>query len=145
MDEPSHGAEPQPPEPALPPDFVPLRLALQPGGMLVEVLQADALVGRHSAADVRLPLPDVSRRHCRLLWNAGRWQVIDLSSLNGIFVNDVPVTQADLKAGDELRIGGFTFVVQPALPAPQGTEPLVQTLFGDRKPVPFLPPRRRAS
>jgi hypothetical protein len=55
----------------LPADFVPLRLVLQPSGATMEVAQADVLVGRHSCADVRLPLPDVSRRHCRLVFVGG--------------------------------------------------------------------------
>src|SRR4051794_32540634 len=82
--------------PRLPPDFVPLRLMLQPGRATMEVLQADVLVGRHSCADLRLPLPDVSRRHCRLVFSAGRWQVIDLNSLNGVYINDQRITQAIL-------------------------------------------------
>src|SRR5262249_23881460 len=67
--------------------------------------------GRHSSADVRLPLPDVSRRHCRFDFGDGRWQVIDLDSLNGVFVNGAPVRQAELHDRDVLRIGGFVFDV----------------------------------
>src|SRR5262249_14833294 len=70
------------------------------------------VIGRHSQADVRIPLADVSRRHCRFVHLAGKWQVIDLNSTNGTFVNNEKVTQAVLKAGDKLRIGSFTFDVQ---------------------------------
>jgi pSer/pThr/pTyr-binding forkhead associated (FHA) protein len=69
------------------------------------------MIGRHSEADIRLPLPDVSRRHCRLQWVEGCWQVIDLNSLNGIQLNGEQVLQAPLEQDDLLRIGGFTFVV----------------------------------
>src|SRR5687767_2589577 len=65
----------------LPPGFVPLRLVLQPSGTAVEVDRPEVLIGRHSDADLRLPLPDVSRRHCRLEFVEGCWQVIDLHSL----------------------------------------------------------------
>src|SRR5262245_55447348 len=95
----------------LPPDFVPLRLVLQPSGTVVEVNRPDMLVGRHTEADVRLPLPDVSRRHCRLVCTEGCWQVIDLNSLNGTQVNGEQVLQAPLEQGDLLRIGSFTFAV----------------------------------
>jgi len=95
----------------LPTDFIPLRLVLQPSGMVVEITQPNTLVGRHSSADVRLPLPDVSRRHCRFVWNEGQWQVFDLNSLNGVFVNDLPVEQAALHRHDRVRMGGFTFLV----------------------------------
>src|SRR5262245_37693817 len=97
-------------EPA-PPAFVPLRLTLRPGGASVLADKPDVLIGRHTDADLRLPLPDVSRRHCRLVFVEGHWQVIDLNSLNGVHVNGEQVLQAGLEHGDVLKIGGFTFVV----------------------------------
>ena len=113
-----------------PPDCVPLRLVLQPGGAVIEVFRPEALVGRHSTADVRLPLPDVSRRHCRLQWVEGCWQVFDLNSLNGVYVNDEAVLQAPLHAGDLLRVGGFTFAVEfAAAPEPEPAESLVRSIF----------------
>jgi pSer/pThr/pTyr-binding forkhead associated (FHA) protein len=92
--------------------FIALRLVLQPTGASVEVNRSDVVIGRHSQADIRLPLPDVSRRHCRLTFVAGCWQVIDLQSLNGVFLNGEQILQAPLAEGDELRIGGFTFLVE---------------------------------
>ena len=113
-----------------PPDCVPLRLVLQPGGAVIEVFRPEALVGRHSTADVRLPLPDVSRRHCRLQWVEGCWQVFDLNSLNGVYVNDEAVLQAPLHTGDLLRVGGFTFAVELlAAPEPEPAESLVRSIF----------------
>jgi hypothetical protein len=95
----------------VPADFVPLRLLLQPSGSIIELTQPDMLLGRHSQADVRLPLPDVSRRHCRFLFGQGVWQVLDLNSLNGVFLNGEPIRQATVQQGDLLRIGGFTFTI----------------------------------
>ncbi len=95
----------------VPEDFVPLRLILQPSGAAVELTQPDVLIGRHSQADVRLPLPDVSRRHCRFLFGQGVWQIIDLNSLNGIFLNAEQIRQATLRQGDLIRIGSFIFAV----------------------------------
>ncbi len=95
----------------------PLRLVLQPSGMVLEVTRPEAVIGRHSEADVRLPLPDVSRRHCKLTFMGGGWQVIDLNSLNGIQVNGEQVLQAPLEHGDMLRIGGFTFAVDLSEPS----------------------------
>jgi pSer/pThr/pTyr-binding forkhead associated (FHA) protein len=103
--------------PPLPPDFRPLHLLLEPSGLVFAVTRADVLVGRHSSADVRLPLTDVSRRHCRLLFEAGRWQVLDLDSLNGVYVNSARVRQAHLNPGDRLELGGYTFVVEPTAAA----------------------------
>jgi pSer/pThr/pTyr-binding forkhead associated (FHA) protein len=95
----------------VPDDFLPLRLILQPSGASVELTQPDMLIGRHSQADVRLPLPDVSRRHCRFFFGQGVWQVLDLNSLNGVFVNGAAIRQSVVQHGDLIRIGGFTFAV----------------------------------
>src|SRR5262245_54237465 len=104
----------------VPADFVPLRLLLQPSGMVIEANRPEMLIGRHTEADIRLPLPDVSRRHCRLVFTEGCWQVIDLNSLNGVQVNGEQVLQAPLEQGDVLRIGGFTFAVDLS----EGARPL---------------------
>src|SRR5579884_619903 len=135
----------------LPEDFVPLRLILQPSGAAVELTQPDVLLGRHSQADVRLPLPDVSRRHCRFLFSEGVWQVIDLNSLNGVFLNDEPIRQATVRAGDLLRIGGFTIAVelcsadQPTTEAADPSEGLIRSIFRTMpSPSHSIAPRRRA-
>lgn len=92
-------------------DGVLLRLLPQPDGQAIDVTGLDVIVGRHSQADIRLPLPDVSRQHCRLVQHDGQWHIFDLNSLNGIFVNGRQVRQATLRHGDTLRIGGFTFLI----------------------------------
>jgi pSer/pThr/pTyr-binding forkhead associated (FHA) protein len=130
--------------------FAPLRLVLQPSGMVLELKLPDTLIGRHSDADVRLPLPDVSRHHCRFQWIEGKWQVVDLKSLNGVFVNDKLVPKALLQQGDRVRIGGFTFLVDLGVSEEGGSdtefESLAQSLFKHRGSVQdFLPPNRQAS
>ena len=126
----------------VPEDFVPLRLALQPSGAIVELTQPDVLLGRHSYADLRLPLPDVSRRHCRFLFSQGVWQVLDLNSLNGVFLNDQPVRQATVRQGDILRIGGFTFIVDLGVTTaayPEASDGLIRSIFKGR-PAPSRDP-----
>ena len=104
--------------PAPPESFVPLRLIVPADGLSVELAQPDMVLGRHSASDVRVGLPDVSRRHCRFRFADRRWQIIDLNSLNGVFVNDQRVRQATLDHGDRIRIGTVTFEVEVVEPAP---------------------------
>ncbi|MCC6418605.1 MAG: FHA domain-containing protein [Gemmataceae bacterium] len=97
---------------ALPEGFQPLRLLLQPGGLCIELTRSDMLVGRHSESDIRLALPDVSRRHCRFLFIGGGWQVVDLNSLNGVFVNGERLDVASLRHGDFVRIASLMFAVE---------------------------------
>lgn len=98
----------------MPTDVLPLRLLLQPSGLVIEIKQTDSLVGRHSTADVRLPLPDVSRRHCQIVYDDNGWNVIDLDSLNGVWVNDQRVNQSTLGQNDTLTIGPYRFLVSLA-------------------------------
>jgi pSer/pThr/pTyr-binding forkhead associated (FHA) protein len=95
----------------VPEDFVPLRLLLQPGGLVVELSRPDMLIGRHSTADIRMCLPDISRRHCRCLFASGRWKVFDQNSLNGTYVNGQRQAEAVLHHGDTLRLGSLHFLV----------------------------------
>lgn len=131
----------------VPEDFVPLRLILQPSGSALELTQPDILLGRHSQADVRLPLPDVSRRHCRFFFGQGVWQVIDLNSLNGVFLNGEPIRQATLRQGDLIRIGGFIFAVDVngANTEAAETEASAQLIRGLFKRPSDAEPHRRAS
>jgi pSer/pThr/pTyr-binding forkhead associated (FHA) protein len=93
------------------PEILPLRLTLQPGGLAVELTEPEAVIGRHSDVDLRLPLPDVSRRHCRLFFADGGWHLLDLGSLNGVYVNGERLQRARLHHGDRISLGGFTLEV----------------------------------
>jgi pSer/pThr/pTyr-binding forkhead associated (FHA) protein len=71
------------------------------------------VIGRRHDCDLRIPLPVVSRRHCRLSQNGESLGLRDLGSRWGTFLNDQRVDKdADtpVKAGDYLRIGPVTFV-----------------------------------
>jgi hypothetical protein len=92
----------------------PLRLVLQPSGWSIDLTKPEIVLGRHTSADVRLPLPDVSRRHCRFLCLDDIWHIFDLNSLNGVYVNGEQARHTILHHRDELRIGGFTFRVELA-------------------------------
>jgi len=116
---------------------------------MVEFTQPDMLVGRHSEADVRLPLPDVSRRHCRFVFEDGEWRVIDLQSLNGVYVNGEQIQEAALHHGDTVRIGGFHFIAQ--LKARNGEEAAAGEALARQAGViqhianALPPPQRKAS
>src|SRR2546422_3101808 len=68
------------------------------------------VIGRETAAEICLADPSVSRRHSRLEENGDQFWISDLQSLNGTFVNDVPVKQRALQHGDRIRIGDTQFL-----------------------------------
>jgi pSer/pThr/pTyr-binding forkhead associated (FHA) protein len=98
----------------LPKGFVPIRWVLIPSGLTLDLRRPQITIGRHSQCDLRLPMPDVSRRHARLFFSTEEWVLEDCNSLNGVFVNDERVVRCSLKMGDVVHIGGFSFHVQPA-------------------------------
>ncbi len=70
-------------------------------------LEADEiLVGRHGAADIRFSDMSVSRYHAVLRVSNGVWQVMDLDSKTGTYVNGKQIhTVHKLSAMDEIRFG----------------------------------------
>lgn len=132
----------------LPPGFQPLRLLLQPTGSSVELNHPDLVIGRHSEADVRLPLPDVSRRHCRFYFHEGAWHVRDLKSLNGTFVNDQQVEESLICHGDTVRLGGFTFLAELVAIEKTAAKNVILSISRSLPPTispDELPPSRKAS
>lgn len=73
---------------------------------------AVTFIGRRQDCDLCIPLSVVSRRHSELFTEFNKVIVRDLKSRNGTFVNDEPVEEKQIKAGDILRIGPVKFVVQ---------------------------------
>jgi pSer/pThr/pTyr-binding forkhead associated (FHA) protein len=70
------------------------------------------VIGRREDCDFRIPLGEVSRKHCRLIRNGETVKVEDLGSSNGTFCNGMRVQEADLNPGDTLQVGPAVFVVQ---------------------------------
>jgi len=69
-------------------------------------------VGRREDCDVRIPLGEISRKHCRLIRDESELKVEDLGSSNGTYVNGQRVQGASLNPGDTVKIGSVVFVVQ---------------------------------
>jgi hypothetical protein len=137
--------------------FLAMRLVLPTTGYTIEMIRPDMMVGRHTEADIRLPLPDISRRHCRFIFADGVWQVVDLGSMNGVHVNGTRVPRAVLQDRDVIGIGGFNFEVelggevQPGIAANEEAraagavlQSIVKAL-PDYVPPPVEGPQRRAS
>jgi ABC-type multidrug transport system ATPase subunit len=67
-------------------------------------------IGRRPDNDIRVDDLGVSKQHAELrLSPTGKFQIIDLGSHNGTFVNGTRVNQAELKDDDIIAIGHATF------------------------------------
>jgi pSer/pThr/pTyr-binding forkhead associated (FHA) protein len=63
--------------------------------------------GRHPDSIIFLDDITVSRRHAEVRRGEDGYEVADVGSLNGTYLNRERVESATLKAGDELQIGTF--------------------------------------
>lgn len=77
-------------------------------------LNGTVTLGRDSDNTVHLPDASVSRHHARLELIGERFQLTDLGSTNGTFVDDHRVTQCELHGEETIRIGSFIFKFLPA-------------------------------
>ena len=69
-------------------------------------------VGRSPDADFPIPHATVSGLHCELILRDGGVTVRDLGSTNGTFLNGEPITEAELSAGQTLRLGDVELLVE---------------------------------
>ncbi|MEH0146076.1 oxoglutarate dehydrogenase inhibitor Odhl [Corynebacterium sp. Q4381] len=66
--------------------------------------------GRHPEADIFLDDVTVSRRHAEFRRKEDSFEVVDVGSLNGTYVNREPRNSEVLSNGDEIQIGKFRLV-----------------------------------
>lgn len=72
--------------------------------------QAVTTAGRHPESDIFLDDVTVSRRHAEFRKNGDSYEVVDVGSLNGTYVNREPKNSAVLANGDEVQVGKFRLV-----------------------------------
>ena len=80
--------------------------ASKPGEVSVDL---PTVIGRSNDVDLPLRHALISRQHCELSEEDGVVVVRDLGSLNGTFVDDERITEAELRPGDLLTVGSVTF------------------------------------
>ncbi len=75
----------------------------------IEIHGEDVTLGREADNQVVLKDPSISRRHARLTRVEDGWDLTDLHSGNGTFVNGKRIERALVKNNDEIRLGSATF------------------------------------
>ena len=92
---------------------MPPRLAAISGklkGAIFAINEDTLVIGRETTANLCLADASVSRRHSKVEKSERGFVITDLESLNGTFVNDVPVKSRLLEHGDRVRIGDSQFL-----------------------------------
>lgn len=106
---------------------MPPRLAAVSGklkGAVFAVGDEALVIGRDTAVGLCIADASVSRRHSRIEKKETGFVITDLESLNGTFVNDVPVKNRPLEHGDRVRIGNahFVFLTHEGEPASKSSD-----------------------
>ena len=70
------------------------------------------VIGRRHNCDLCIPLASVSKKHCQLNSDNGVLKIRDLGSRNGTHLNDKRIDEATINAGDSVKIGPLTFIIQ---------------------------------
>ncbi|MGC2761964.1 MAG: FHA domain-containing protein, partial [Candidatus Binatus sp.] len=77
------------------------------------LMKDEISIGRGEDNDVVIPHASVSRQHARLMRRAGGFELMDLNSTNGSYVDDRQIHgSAFVSAGSRLRLGDIRFVLQ---------------------------------
>jgi pSer/pThr/pTyr-binding forkhead associated (FHA) protein len=100
-----------------------LTIFLPDGDLACEITGNAVSVGRRNDNQIQIKEPTVSGHHARIFLEGGKYQIEDLDSTNGTFVNGARITKAELKDSDKLRIGLVNAIYQApapmAVPAPR--------------------------
>ncbi|MBT3340681.1 MAG: protein kinase [Planctomycetes bacterium] len=89
-----------------------MKLTIQVGeAKIVKQVQTRAVVGRDSGCDLCVDDKSVSRRHCVFESKAGLWEVVDLKSANGTWVNGNSCNSSILAIGDCVQIGDIQILI----------------------------------
>jgi pSer/pThr/pTyr-binding forkhead associated (FHA) protein len=84
------------------------------------------IVGRKEDCDLRIPLGEISRKHCRITKEDASLKIEDLGSSNGTYRNGERVQAATVVAGDTIQVGSIAFVVQiDGTPADEEMQPVL--------------------
>ncbi len=70
------------------------------------------VIGRRGNSDIVLEDETISRRHCQLEMNNESWQLTDLDSRNGTYVNGIRIYSAKLELGDSLKLGDILLLLK---------------------------------
>lgn len=79
-------------------------------GSVFAIEDLPVVIGRDTTATLCIADASVSRRHAQVEKEDEQFVIADLESLNGTFINDVPVKRRKLQHGDRVRIGDSQFI-----------------------------------
>jgi pSer/pThr/pTyr-binding forkhead associated (FHA) protein len=88
------------------------------------LIAEETMLGRAPGNPIAIPDPLVSSRHLKIVRRGEVYAAVDMESENGTRVNGVKITSRELKQGDQIQVGGFTFyfALDGVVPAPESIQ-----------------------
>jgi pSer/pThr/pTyr-binding forkhead associated (FHA) protein len=129
-----------------------LRSRAVPSAPPIELREGTMLLGRHSACDIVLLDPSISRYHAEFCVGGDLVTVRDLNSHNGTYLDGQRIQSAEVRAGQRLNFGDVAFQVRIA--GADDSEPdsaletdsvtgRVRSITADLDKLPLSPAERR--
>ncbi len=87
-------------------------------GNVIDLPAGEISIGRIGTNQVAISDPALSRRHCLIVQDDGRFKIQDLQSRNGTLVNGTSITEHWLRHGDRVGVGDslLLFLIQEESP-----------------------------
>lgn len=99
---------------------IPVEVSIMRDGrpLMVQTFQHSPIrIGRILENDIVLPFDSVSRHHCELRFNSGKWILNDLKSMNGVKVAGEQVRSAEIANGGSFDLKPVTISIRQLQPA----------------------------
>ncbi len=90
-------------------------VAISPKGTrkIFPLVAQETTLGRQNDCDLKIPLSEISRKHCQIIVEENSVRIKDLESANGTFVDGEKVTEQELKPGNVISLAGaINFMIQ---------------------------------
>src|SRR5215831_14268160 len=100
-------------------------------GTTIPLTGIETIIGRDAGNTVAINDPLVSRRHCSIRNSGTQVDISDLESLNGTFVNGVPVHEKQLEHEDRIKVGGSQFILLLHDEVREVAVPLTDSFMGE--------------
>jgi transcriptional regulator with GAF, ATPase, and Fis domain len=94
-------------------------------GAVFPITDADVNIGRGPSNSICIADPLLSRQHCRITREGEVFNLHDLGSFNGTFVNDVPIKKQAIEHGDLIKTGAsiLLFICHEESDSESGADP----------------------
>ena len=103
-----------------------LKILIKFGDKELKTIESDKpeiIIGRNPGSDIQIDNLGVSDRHARIFASKGQYQIEDLQSTNGTFVDEKQISRVAIDKSSQIIIGKHNLIVMEARVAPRVDSP----------------------